>query len=126
MPYEFQIDKDHGVVLFTADGTFTTGDLFSCLKEVMVHEDFEPGYSHLVDFSSVVSFEPGETEIKKRVEEDKEILDKLGRARIALVSPTPFVYSMTSMYQLLMNSDECEVKTFRDTASAREWLGVKS
>jgi hypothetical protein len=126
MPYEFQIDKDQGIVFFTASGTFTKKELSSCLTEVMAHQDFEPGYSHLVDFTGVVNFEPGETEIKRRVEEDKAILEQLGRTRIALVSPTPFVYSMTSMYELLMGSDECEVRTFRDAAPAREWLDIGS
>ncbi len=111
-------------MFFTAEGEFTTNELLSCLKEVVSHPDFKPGYRHLVDLRNLYQFSARSDDLQQRVEDDKKMVDKLGDSMIAMVSSGQYTYGMTLIYKTLMDSPTCKVKTFRDITKARKWLGV--
>jgi hypothetical protein len=124
MSYQFEIDRTRGVVLFSARGVFTPEELFSCIREVLAHPEFEPGYDHLVDLREVEQFPASGEEMRQRVASDWAMGERIGDAKIALVSSGLEVYGMTRMYQILAGEAPFQVRAFVRMAEARSWLGL--
>jgi hypothetical protein len=122
MPYKFDIDQKTGTVLFSATGVFSPVDFLYCIKEVVEDPRFETDYDHLVDLRAVKYFVVSPEVIHERVLFDKDLSDKLGEGKIAIVSSTDVVNGISKMYENLMKDSTIDVKTFMNMNDARRWL----
>lgn len=123
MAYSFQIDSDHGVVLFKGTGTFSVDEMTNGLAEVLADPAFKSEFNHLVDMRDVTEFEPRTPDIRGRAYRDRESV-QFNSSRIAIVSANDLVFALSRMYATLMEDSKVSVRVFREMSEAREWLGL--
>lgn len=124
MPYSYQIVAEHKIVLFKANGVFSSDELLGCLKEVVADSRFESSFNHLVDLREVSRFQASQSDMFMKVVSNHKMQPKLGECRIALLSSNETVYGMTRMYEIMMESTSVAVRTFRKAVDAAEWLDI--
>ena len=59
------------------------------------------------------------------VAQERQLFNRLGSVRKAIVALSPVAYGMARMYQTMMDGSPVEVEVFRDLQEARRWLGVQ-
>ena len=122
MPFSYEIDREHGLVLFTASETFSNKDLARCVEEVTADPTFEPHFSHLIDLRNVERFEPRSLQMQSRASRDRTNA-KLDRSHMAIVAADDAIYGMARMYQTLMTGADVTVCAFHEMSDAIRWLG---
>ncbi len=124
MPHSFRIDPEHGVVLFRAEGSFSSEELLGCLQEVVAHPQFRRTFNHLVDLRDVSDFAATPADLRERVEMNHALEPQLDASRIALVATRDAVFGMCRMYEQLMTDAAPTARTFREMREATEWLDL--
>lgn len=123
MAFDFRIDIEKRVVLFRAEGSFSSEELLTCVEAVLAAPGFEPDFNHLVDLRRITTFEPGAADLRARARRDHDDA-RLDAGRIAIVSSSDIVFGMARMYEILMEDAAVSVRTFKTMEEAMKWLGL--
>lgn len=119
MPAWYKIDRKHKLVLSTGSGVVSAADLLAAQKKLSADPDFEPGFSHLVDF----------THVKKLDVNENEIPGLAGgtpfsqSSRRAILVGTDSAHELSEMFRTLRETmGDRGTRTFRTLDEALDWL----
>src|SRR5262249_54448232 len=115
----YTIDKQRRLVIATAPEVLGFDDVLVHMKEVAADPDFDPTYSHFVDFSPVKRMKISGSHMSVLARHD--IFDS--RARRAAFAPQAWMYGLARMYALYRETFGGEhLRVFRDKDEAFTWL----
>ena len=116
---EYDYDEARGLLRVTASGVLADVDF----REAKF-PDVPVGTHELLDTSAVTRVELSSAEVRRLAEVDRSGPVRI--ARMAIVATTAVGFGLARMYQTLSEGDHpaTEVRVFRDTDSARAWLGL--
>ena len=120
MPFTYQIDKEHRLVLSTASGTGTAADIVTHYAALAKDPDFSPEFDQFVDLTQVTRIEISTSDV---IEDARRHLFSSGSRRAAVVS-TDEAYGLLRMFMAYheMSGGEEQVHVFRKREEALEWL----
>jgi hypothetical protein len=115
----YTIDKDRRLVIAIAPSVLDFGDVIEHMKEVAADPDFNPTYSHFVDFSAVKKMKISGAQMRELARRD--IFDS--RAKRAAFAPQLFVYGLARMYAMYREAfGGQKLRVFRNRDAALVWL----
>jgi hypothetical protein len=116
---QYTIDKQRRLVVATAPEVMGFEDVLVHMREVAADPDFDPTYSHFVDFSAVKTMRINGLQMSVLARHD--IFDS--RAKRAAFAPQMWVYGLARMYALYRETFGGEhLRVFRDKDEAMAWL----
>jgi hypothetical protein len=120
MSLRYTIDRAARVVRLDYDANPSFPDAKAALRTIVVDPAYEPGFSFLVDRRQVG---PPSTEYVRRLVAFVEANQgAFVGSRWALVAPSPVLFGMGRMSQLLSAKLPISVEVFGDVESAEAWL----
>ncbi len=117
----YRVDKARRVVLATREGSLTEREELELQRSVAMDPDFEPSFSALCDYRGVteVDLTPSSLErLAVGIPSGKE-------ARMAFVVSSDLLFKFGRLLEVLSEHMTQEIRTFRDMAEARRWLGLE-
>jgi hypothetical protein len=115
----YTIDKERRLVIATAPPVLSFQDVLDHIKEVGADPDFDPTYSHFVDFSAVKKMKISGLQMRELARRD--IFDS--RAKRAAFAPQLFVYGLARMYAMYREAfGGQKLRVFRNRDAALAWL----
>jgi hypothetical protein len=115
----YTIDKHRRLVSATAPYVLDFEDVLDHMEEVAADPDFDPTYSHFVDFSAVKKMKISGEQMRELAKRD--IFDH--GAKRAAFAPQLLVYGFARMYALYREVfGGQKLRVFRDRDAALAWL----
>jgi hypothetical protein len=124
MPISYQIDEARGLVLTTASGVLTDGDILQLKASLVADPRWKPGMRELSDIRSIDGLAVTTEGVRQMVMRDERDATALASYRLAIVVSHQVVYGMARMYQTLTEHTVPNVRVFRDLPEAESWLAV--
>lgn len=116
---QYTIDKQRRLVIAIAPEVLSFDDVLVHMREVAADPDFDPTYSHFVDFSAVKRMKISGSQMSVLARHD--IFDS--RAKRAAFAPQVWVYGLARMYALYRETFGGQyLRVFRDRDKAMAWL----
>jgi len=116
---QYTIDKDRRLVIAIAPSVVGFEDVLVHMKEVAADPDFDPTYSHFIDFSAVKKMKLNGEQVRELAKRD--IFDS--RAKRAAFAPQLVVYGLARMYALYREGfGGQKLRVFRNRNAALAWL----
>jgi hypothetical protein len=122
MAITYRVDSDAPVVLTTATGTLTDGDILAHKKALLEDASVHPGMAKLSDVRGVNELAVTPDGIRMFTSFDQS--NDEGAGRLAIVASEDFTFGTARMYQ--MRGEDGKVGVFRSVEEARAWLGLPS
>jgi hypothetical protein len=122
VPISYEIDQARGLVLSTAGGILTDGDILSLKARLLADPRWSPGMRELADVRAIERLEVTTDGVRRMAGHDAAFAPAIGSYRLALVVPRDEVFGMARMYQMLTEPAVPYVGVFRDLAEAAAWL----
>lgn len=122
MPVTIEINASVKAVFTTFAGEIGGDDLRSARVELANRPDFDPAFSHIIDFHGVTKANVS-TEFLRDFAEEKSIFRR--DAKQIIVAPAPHIFGLSRMTQILMQGQSPNIKVVRSLAEACSALGIK-
>ncbi len=123
MPFEHEIDKKNGILCKHGTGEVSDEDFRAQLVAEANDPSFRPGLLKIADYQHL---KPswGSEGVRRIAATVRELEDRIGDTRWAIVSNNNVVYGLTRMFIAVTEGSRVEVGVFRDIQDARTWLGL--
>lgn len=106
-------------MMATAPSVLEFEDVLDHMQEVAADPDFDPTYSHFVDFSAVKKMKISGAQVRELAKRD--IFDS--RAKRAAFAPQLVVYGLARMYAMYREAfGGQKLRVFRNRDAALAWL----
>jgi hypothetical protein len=123
MPAFYKIDKEHKLVMSTASGAFTMADVLAHQEKLLNDPDFDPGFSHLMDFTQITKLELEANEVRTVAQRSIFSPD----SRRAILANTDHVFGVGRMFEMLRESFGAKgIRVFRNLDDALDWVLAKN
>lgn len=122
MRFETHIDSAKGIARIRITGPMDVSGFSAVVTEFMDHPDFVPGMPAIWDMREADLERITEEEIRSIGSQSRQLAERRGSARVALVVSDDFRFGMARMTQVLAASPNLEMAAFRDFASAEKWV----
>jgi hypothetical protein len=122
MPVTFEIKPSLRTIFSTFHGVATEDDLISEAIELSKHADFNPAFSHIVDFSAATSttLTP---EFLRSFAQEKSLFNR--DAKQVVVAPQPHIFGLARMVQMLREARSPNIEVVRSMNEAYALLGIQ-
>ena len=123
LPFETEIDLEGRLIYIKATGRIYSNFFKKALLDVVSHEQFDSGFSLLVDVSDIqaIPIVDDATDMKEIFKVLKDVL----REKIAFVVTSPVVLAIAKLVATLASREGIHFKIFRHRGKAEKWLGVE-
>lgn len=119
MPAWYKIEKAHRLVLSSGSGTVTVNDMLTHQKKLCEDPEFDPSFSHLIDFTHVTKVEVSVEDVHLLAQ--KNVFSR-GSRRAILVG-TDKTFELSEVFRTLRETmGDRGIKTFRTLDEALDWL----
>ena len=123
MPYRFEFDVEHKILLIVLEGEMVARDVESFQGEIQKRvREFDP-VGAIADFSAVTRFDAPGDALRKAALQPAPFPSTTPRF---IVAPTDFLFGMARMYELAANRPNEMLKVVRSMAEALNGLGVQN
>ncbi len=122
MPIEVRYTDDDLGIDFCAVGRVTGKDVIESKVTIFQEEGFARLKYWIVDRSRCVEYEVNADDVRSIAELDNEAAKINPDLLIALISETDLQFGMSRMYEAHIDEFGFKTKSFRDRASANEWI----
>ncbi len=122
MPISYQIDEARGLVLTTASGVLTDGDILQLKSNLVTDPRWRPGLRELSDVRAIDRLEVTTAGVRQMMMADERDAAALASYRLAIVVAHQLAYGLARMYQMLTEHTIPNVRVFRDMEEAKSWL----
>jgi len=120
MGYDYKIDVEKGILLYSRYGAIEKGELYRSTLELLADKDFEKIEKILVDMSRADFSAVPYAELVSYGEFSKANL-KQGKMRMAIIAPADLSFGVARVYESFASEND-NVQVFRDEKTAMEWL----
>jgi hypothetical protein len=122
MPVSYVIDKQNKLVVGTATGVLTEGDILHSRRQIRSDPDFDPSFSQLGDLTAVTSIDLSADEVRYLAQ--SSIFHPTTRR--ALVGESLEIYGLARMFSIVRGlRGDREIRVFRTRDEALAWLLLK-
>ena len=119
MPNFYKIDKERRLVLSTISETFSIEDAISHQQRLSEDLDFDPSFSHIVDFTQTTQFKVSGDDMRQFAQ--RSIFSR--NSRRALIIPKLADYGMGRIYESLRHLEGQEgTRVFRTLDEGLDWI----
>ncbi len=118
---DFEIDRSKGIVWVRVSGAVDIPAVFERGVDFLDHPDFVPGMPTVWDLREADLSAIGEADMRLVGLRNRDLAERRGRARMALVVSDDFSFGVARMHQVLGESPNLEVSVFRDLSAAEGW-----
>lgn len=122
MPVEYFVDEVKDLLVTTVSGVVTNDDTVAYMEQLVGDPLYRSGMDGLVFTDAIERFEVTATaiEIATRIAVDAE--QRFSGSRWAVIASQDLVFGMTRMFELSRDPESYEVRVFRESGPAIEWL----
>ena len=120
MPISYRIDAERSLVVTTAQGVLTDGDILTMKRQLSADPGFKEGMRELSDVRSITDLQVTPAGVQKMAG-----LDSIATPddyKLAIVVGENVVFGMARMYQSLTERNLPHIQVFRDYDAAVSWL----
>ena len=118
-PAFYKIDKKRRMVLSTGAGVLTRKDLDEHQERLAKDQDFDPGFSQLMDFLQVTKIEVTPSDV--RVSAERSVFSPSSRR--AILVKDDLAFGLARMFQIHRElKGEQGIRVFRELDAALDWL----
>jgi hypothetical protein len=118
VPATYQIDKARQLVVSTASGFLTAGDILAHQRKLLVDPSFDPTCSQIVDCSAVTGIDLSPDDV--RAVTAATIFS--AHSRRAIVVATDEQFGFARMFKMMREAQgEHGIRVFRDRTEALHW-----
>lgn len=121
MPVTYHIDRGAGMLFVFADGMISQAERIGAMRAWMSDPAYRPGLKTMCDFSAAITV-PTHEELMQIVTFMEEHARRIGRKKLALVTPMPLATAVARQFRALTACGPLEVGVFRNRHDARAWL----
>jgi hypothetical protein len=122
MPFK-NIIRDDGIMVTQITGVATDDDFIQFHQEAMTRGDFERNHLVLVDGTGIEKMQVTPEGSARLADNARPFLQKkLAKVKTAMVAESDLVFGMFRMWELMRSDLGYEVKVFRNTEEAINWL----
>lgn len=123
MPYRFEFDVEHKILLILPEGEIGERDVATFNDEIRRHvRELNPSGA-IIDCSAVTSFNPSGEALRQAAMPPAPFPAETPRF---IVAPTDYLFGMSRMYQLAANRPREMLKVVRTMQEALAGLGVQN
>ena len=125
MPIETLIDQKAGLIHYKATGEVNVIDMIGAFEAVFADPDFQPGLNALCDAKYAEFKDMALHDVQDLVARIATRGNERGKGyRVALLVRGNTEFGISSLFEMQTYNLPFEVKVFRNTKEAKEWLGV--
>jgi hypothetical protein len=124
MPLTYRIDQHAGLVVSRGAGLVTDQDVIEKEHALLADPGARSCRFELVDLREVGQFEVSSETMRKLAQMHAETAEGFRKSRVAIIALSDATFGMWRMYQALVEGSGLDVRVFRETNEARNWLGV--
>lgn len=121
MSIDFEIDRNKGIAWVRVSGALDIPAVFERAANFLDHPDFVAGMPTVWDLRDADLAAFGEADMRLVGVRNRDLAERRGRARMALVVSDDFSFGVARMHQVLGESPNLEVSVFRDLSTAEGW-----
>jgi hypothetical protein len=124
MPLEIRdLDEERGN-LITGSGTVTSEEYLAALKAHLAQakDKFQKYRYSLSDYTAVTKVEISSKDVELIAQLSKDAAVLNPDAVVAVVAPRDAAYGMARMWQILSDEAQWDIRVFRSTDDAKEWI----
>lgn len=121
MPFTIEINPFAKLVVTTFTGTLLAEELEGLGPELALRPDFDPNYSHIMDFSAVIATTIS-PDFLRAFAEEKPLFSRT--AKQVGVAPQPHIFALARMLQILRESRLPNIEVVRTLSEAYKALGI--
>lgn len=118
----YRVFPAHRCVLVYMDGSVLTRDILDYSRRLTVDPERRQRMSELIDMRDVDDYLVDAKGIQRIVFNDQDVQDELGISRRAIVCDQDHIFGMLRMYEILGETLDAEIATFRGMDEALVWL----
>ena len=118
MSIDFEIDRSKGIAWVRVSGALDVPAAFERAVEFLDHPEFVPGMPTVWDLREADLSAIGQADMRLAGVWNRDLAERRGRARIALVVSDDFSFGVARMHQVWGESPNLEVSVFRDLSAA--------
>ena len=122
MPVTFEIKPSLRTIFSRFHGVATEDDLISEAIELSQHADFNPAFSHIIDFSAATSTTLSPAFLRSFAQE-KSLFSR--DAKQVVVAPQPHIFGLARMVQMLREARSPNIEVVRSMNEAHALLGIQ-
>lgn len=122
MPLTIEIDTTARIVHSKFTGVINESEVRAVVAHLAQRPDFDPAFSHIVDFSGVSTANVSANFIRVLAQE-KPLFDR--EARQIVVAPQTHIFAMARMAQILRERQLPNIQVVRSLHEARVLLGIE-
>jgi len=122
MPVTFEIKPSLQTIFSTFHGVATEDDLISEAIALSKHVDFNPAFSHIIDFSAATSTTLSPAFLRSFAQE-KSLFSR--DAKQVVVAPQPHIFGLARMVQMLREARSPNIEVVRSMNEACALLGIQ-
>ena len=119
---EYTIDPSQRVVIVTFAGEVNDADLSKIGADTKSHPLFDPGFSQIVDFSKVTSFNVSTFAVEALARRESIYSSS---AKHVVIAPQPYIFGLTRMFQVYAEETRPQMLVVQTLDEAREYLGLQ-
>jgi hypothetical protein len=119
MPISYEVDKQRRLVVCTASGVVTAGDVLGFHERIVKDTDFNSSFSQLVDCTAITKTNISPKGMRALAEKSSFSTD----SRRAFVAASPLGFGLSRVYQIVRSlRGDKHIRVFRNRADALTWL----
>ncbi len=119
MPISYEVDKQRRLVVCTASGVVTAGDVMEFHERIVKDNDFNSSFSQLVDCTAITKTNISPKGMRALAEESSFSTD----SRRAFVADSPLGFGLSRVYEIVRSlQGDKHIRVFRNRADALTWL----
>lgn len=122
MPVTFEIKPSVRIIFSSFHGVATEDDLTSVSIALSKHADFNPTFSHIIDFSAATSTTLSPAFLRSFAQE-KSLFSR--EAKQVVVAPQPHIFGLARMVQMLREAQAPNIEVVRSMSEAYAVLGIQ-
>jgi len=122
MPLTVEINTAAKTVYSKFIGAIAESDVLSVLAHLAQRPDFDPMFSHIIDFSGVTAANVSTNFIRVLAQEEP-LFDR--KARQVVVAPQSHIFALARMAQILRERQLPNIQVVRSLGEARAILGIE-
>jgi hypothetical protein len=123
-PISLYHDADQSLLYTRYHGDLTHAGLDATVRELVAFAERTPTQRHLFDVTGVERHSIGASLVRVTAREALKILRRRREHRTAIVTTDRVLHALGIAFSWAAAAPTNEVRVFRDTAQAAEWLGV--
>jgi hypothetical protein len=122
MPYHFEFDHEHRILLVVAEGEYGDADMLALIDAIRTTATRLDARAGITDFSDVTSFTVSKRAIHEAAQRPSPFEDPIPRF---VVAQSDFAFGMFRMYQSVGERTRASLQLVRTREEALAVLGVR-